>query len=97
MVETSCFLWYLATTKPGHEKHNQLRAAYSYWNVANTVPLQDGHFFFARHPPSTSLGKFLFFFLDVLGFIGFFGFDGFLHVGNKNLRLAQLGKPYFRT
>ena len=27
----------------GHEKHTQLKAAYSYWNVATTVPLQDLH------------------------------------------------------
>lgn len=24
----------------GHAKHNLLKAAYSYWNVATTVPLQ---------------------------------------------------------
>lgn len=32
--------WAIFLRFAGHEKHNQLRAAYSYWNVANTVPLQ---------------------------------------------------------
>ena len=32
--------WAIFLHFAGHEKHNQLRAAYSYWNVANTVPLQ---------------------------------------------------------
>ena len=27
--------------REGHAKHTLLKAAYSYWNVATTVPLQD--------------------------------------------------------
>ena len=73
-------LWYIADLS-GHEKHNQLRAAYSYWNVATTVPLQDGVIFFwetfwdPEFEPGTSgtsLGKF--------------------RPWQKKLRLAQLGK-----
>merc|ERR1711988_1868958 len=36
-----CSFYSLPSTILGNEKHSLLRAAYSYWNVATTVPLQD--------------------------------------------------------
>lgn len=40
-VTDVCSFYALPSSILGHEKHNMLRAAYSYWNVATTVPLQD--------------------------------------------------------
>ncbi|CAJ1415631.1 unnamed protein product [Effrenium voratum] len=40
-VTDVCSFYSLPSSILGHPKHNTLRAAYSYWNVATTVPLQD--------------------------------------------------------
>ncbi|CAE8596740.1 unnamed protein product [Polarella glacialis] len=40
-VTDVCSFYSLPSTILGHEKHNLLKAAYSYWNVATTVPLSD--------------------------------------------------------
>ncbi|CAJ1340687.1 unnamed protein product [Effrenium voratum] len=40
-VTDVCSFYNLPSSILGHEKHTQLKAAYSYWNVATTVPLQD--------------------------------------------------------
>jgi len=36
-----CSFYSLPSSILGHDKHNTLNAAYSYWNVATTVPLQE--------------------------------------------------------
>jgi len=36
-----CSFYSLPSSILGHDKHNILKAAYSYWNVATTVPLQE--------------------------------------------------------
>mmetsp|Transcript_4337 Transcript_4337/g.7622 ORF Transcript_4337/g.7622 Transcript_4337/m.7622 type:complete len:442 (+) Transcript_4337:114-1439(+) len=36
-----CSFYSLPSSILGHDKHNILKAAYSYWNVATTVPLSD--------------------------------------------------------
>ncbi|CAK9092345.1 unnamed protein product [Durusdinium trenchii] len=38
-INDVCSFYNLPSTILGHEKHNQLRAAYSYWNVATTDTL----------------------------------------------------------
>lgn len=40
-VTDVCSFYSLPSSILGHEKHNVLRAAYSYWNVATTVPLHE--------------------------------------------------------
>ncbi|CAE7365427.1 Nmt1 [Symbiodinium natans] len=40
-VTDVCSFYNLPSSILGHEKHTVLKAAYSYWNVATTVPLQD--------------------------------------------------------
>merc|ERR1719413_94470 len=40
-VTDVCSFYALPSTILGHDKYNTLRAAYSYWNVATTVSLQD--------------------------------------------------------
>lgn len=40
-VTDVCSFYNLPSSILGHEKHTILKAAYSYWNVATTVPLQD--------------------------------------------------------
>lgn len=40
-VTDVCSFYSLPSSILGHAKHNTLKAAYSYWNVASTVPLQD--------------------------------------------------------
>mmetsp|Transcript_49933 Transcript_49933/g.89918 ORF Transcript_49933/g.89918 Transcript_49933/m.89918 type:complete len:180 (+) Transcript_49933:2-541(+) len=40
-VTDVCSFYNLPSTILGHEKHNLLKAAYSFWNVATAVPLQD--------------------------------------------------------
>ena len=36
-----CSFYHLPSTVIGHEKHNTLNAAYSFYNVATSVPLQE--------------------------------------------------------
>jgi len=41
VVSDVCSFYELPSSILGHEKHTLLRAAYSYWNVATTVPLHE--------------------------------------------------------
>eukprot|EP00933_Yihiella_yeosuensis_P046622 TRINITY_DN421_c4_g1_i1.p1 TRINITY_DN421_c4_g1~~TRINITY_DN421_c4_g1_i1.p1 ORF type:complete len:478 (+),score=112.21 TRINITY_DN421_c4_g1_i1:133-1566(+) len=41
VVTDVCSFYSLPSSILGHEKHTSLKAAYSYWNVATTVPLHD--------------------------------------------------------
>merc|ERR1712129_175939 len=40
-VSDVCSFYSLPSSILGHEKHNLLRAAYSFWNVARTVPFHE--------------------------------------------------------
>jgi len=41
LITDVCSFYSLPSSILGHEKHNLLKAAYSYWNVATTVPLHE--------------------------------------------------------
>ena len=40
-VTDLCSFYHLPSTVIGHEKHSTLKAAYSFYNVATSMPLQD--------------------------------------------------------